>query len=109
MIFKSDVIIEQRQLLKEYALCNCIQYGYKNIEVKTDISISIYYEQLLYGESIIKKIEDLSKQAVDSILPSSVTDYNFKKPIIASCIAFYKSEKLDSTIKKYDSSIFKSR
>jgi hypothetical protein len=104
---EDSAIIIQRQLLKEFALCNCLRFGYPNSDIYTDISISIYFNQLLYGQSIINKITEISKQEVETVKPLENFDYKGKKPIFLSCMEFYKSNRLDSIVRASDSSILK--
>lgn len=104
----NDSIVEQRQLLKDFALCSCLRFGYgTDSAVYKDITVSIYYNQLLYADSSINKVEDFAKAYSRSIKTSEEYDYQNKKPILFSCLLFYKSKLLDSLVKTLDSTIMR--
>lgn len=99
---ESKEIVEQRQLLKEYALCDCIRYGYKNTEVYEDVTVSLYNEAMLYSPYTLDTVSMLAKKIAESVPPLQHFDYNKKRPILGGCIEFFKSKMLDSLIRTYD-------
>ena len=98
---------QQRKWLKEYALCNCIQYGYNDEQVFDDLSSSIYINLLLYGQSTLDTISSISKEVAQKIEPSKIDDVLGRRAIIAECLIFYDSRKLDAIVRSYDKSIVK--
>ncbi len=101
---RDSVLNEQRDLLKEYALCKCLYYANnKDSVVANDISISIYREISDYGDKSVYDLTDsASKKAANAILPTQIADYDGKKPILMRCLEFYKSKSLDSLVKSFD-------
>jgi hypothetical protein len=100
-------IVEQREDLKSFALCQCLRQGYKSSPVYEDISAGVYNDNLVYGINVIDTITKISFLVADSIEPAMHHDYNGKKAIIGSCIEFYKSKRLDSIVKSFDYLIIK--
>lgn len=104
----STIILQQRELLKEYALCQCLYYGFKEEGIsQNDISLSFYNELSLYSNVAQSRIDSISKIVVNSIAPSNHIDYKGKKAIIYTCMQFYKSNVLDSLVKSLDNHIVK--
>ena len=102
---KGDKLKQQRELLRDYALCSCLRFGYKNTEVYSDISTPILLNQILYSSFVSDLIKEKSKTYADNIKASEVADYNNKRPIIVSCMDYYKSSSLDSLIRSFDSEL----
>lgn len=97
----------QRELLRDYALCSCLRFGYKDTEVYSDISTPILLNQMLYSSFVTDLIKEKSKTYADNIKVSEVADYNNKRPIIVSCMNYYKSSSLDSLVRSFDSELVK--
>ncbi len=95
----------QRELLRDYALCACLRFGYKDSEVYSDISTPILLNQMLYSSFITDLIKEKSKKYAGNIKGSEVADYNNKRPIIVDCLKYYKSSSLDSLIRSFDSEL----
>jgi len=99
---------EQRQLMKGYALCQCILGAYKNDSTSlNDVSLSFYYDQSLYGENARVKVERFANDFARTIVPSKYPDYKGKRAVIYFCTQFYNSKTLDSLIISLDSDIMK--
>ena len=97
------VLVSQRQLMKDYALCRCITKAYNmDSAINNDISLSFYHEELLYPENMQAVVDSLSDEIANSIVPSKYPDYKGKRAVIYICTDFYKSVKLDSLIKSFD-------
>jgi|GEM_PF-2917951 hypothetical protein len=95
----------QRELLRDYALCACLRFGYKDSEVYSDISTPILLNQMLYSSFITDLIKEKSKKYAGNIKGSEVADYNNKRPIIVDCLKYYRSSSLDSLIRSFDSEL----
>jgi len=98
----------QSGLLKQYAFCECLRQAYKtNEHMKDDVSLSVYYDQLLYDEKAIEMIDSLTKTVADSIKPYDNIDYRGKKPVIYKCMMYYTSRTLDSMVNSLEKNIMK--
>lgn len=95
----------QRELLRDYALCACLRFGYKDTKVYNDISTPILLNQILYSSFVTDLIKEKSKTYAGNIKGSEVADYNNKRPIIVDCLKYYKSSSLDSLIRSFDSEL----
>ena len=98
-----DKTKEQRELLKEYFLCECITEGFddKNIQ-EDDISQSVLFDILNYSPDAIQEVKEYAKSFVQTIDPSSIEDLGNRKAIILNSIEKYKSQELDDFIKSLD-------
>lgn len=97
--YKELSVKNQRQNLKDYALCSCLKLAANSDSLKNDISFSILNELSDYNAEALNKIDSLSKIVVAEIQPSQIVDYEGKKPYLLSCIEYYRSKRLDSLIK----------
>lgn len=98
--------MQQRQILKEYAFCQCVNQGFEDRRFfDDDISMSFYNELSLYSKIAQMKVDSVSKLTAKSILLSSHLDYKGKKAVIYTCMQFYKSTLLDSLVKTLDAEI----
>lgn len=98
-----DKTKEQRELLKEYFLCECITEGFddKNIQ-EDDISQSVLFDILNYSPDAIQEVKEYAKSFVQTIDPSPIEDLGNRKAIILNSIEKYKSKELDDFIKSLD-------
>ena len=98
-----DKTKEQRELLKEYFLCECITEGFddKNIQ-EDDISQSVLFDILNYSPDAIQEVKEYAKSFVQTIVPSPIEDLGNRKAIILNSIEKYKSKELDDFIKSLD-------
>jgi hypothetical protein len=98
-----DKTKEQRELLKEYFLCECITEGFddKNIQ-EDDISQSVLFHILNYSPDAIQEVKEYAKSFVQTIDPSPIEDLGNRKAIILNSIEKYKSQELDDFIKSLD-------
>lgn len=97
--------LQNRDWLKEYAFCKCLEYATKDSFLSNDLSVSVYKEIANYDPSVYQIIDSLSRKKALEILPSQIADYDGKKAILVSCFNFYKSKTLDSVVKKMDTKI----
>ena len=99
----------QRELLKQYALCECMRQANTGTNVGiNDVSLSVYYDQLLYDDGAISRIDSLSKKAADGIGGyDNDVDYRGKKAILYHCMQYYKSAALDSMVRSMDGNMAK--
>jgi len=89
-----------RTLIKEYALCKCIQFAVPNdSSLKQDISPAVYREMILYNYPELNIIDSLARKAAFSIVPSPIADLAGKRSVMMNCIGFYKSGQLDSVVR----------
>lgn len=102
----SSKLKESRQLLKEYAYCNCFQYATGDTSVFiNDVSLSVYFDIANYNFNAYNKIDSLSKSVVGRFKPFEIADYKDKKAVFFNCFNFYKSKQLDSVVRKLDNEI----
>lgn len=100
---KNNAIIKQRILLKEYALCKCLNYGFANDSLlKKDFSTTVLVEQLSYSPHAYFIIDSLMKKFTDSIPISKYVDAEGKRGIMINCIDYYNSKELGSYIRRLD-------
>jgi hypothetical protein len=98
-----SIKVRQRYLLKEYALCECLNYGFRQDSLmKYDFSMSVIFEQLSYRTETYLILDSLIKGFVDSIIPSKYADTKGKRGIMNNCIDYYNSKKFNLFIKKFD-------
>jgi hypothetical protein len=101
-----STILSQRALLKGYALCRCLLYSYpQDSTLKSDISLSFYYQTLLYSDLSQARVDRFVKTYADGIKPSDYVDYAGRKAAIFSCTELYNSRELDSLVRTLDSAI----
>ncbi|MDB5008299.1 MAG: hypothetical protein JWP45_2692 [Mucilaginibacter sp.] len=95
---------KKHKWLKEYALCSCIKFSFKDDEaIKSDLSFTVYKGITDYGSPLVyRTIDSASKKAAFSIQPSQIADFNGKKAMLSGCINYYESLKLDSLVKSFD-------
>ena len=103
----TNTIIENRELLKQYALCKCLIYSFPNDSlIRSDLSMSIYRDISNYSFIVYDEIDSITKQKVINFPPPIINDYLGKKLSLMLCInGYYKSYYLDSLVKKYDTFI----
>lgn len=102
-----STIHKQRALLKEAALCKCINEGYGTTRVASDYSLSLYYEQLLYTNSAQARIDSFATAYAGSIRPAVIHEYEGRRAIVYFCMEMYKSRRLDSMVMVLDKEIMK--
>lgn len=96
-------IKESRERLKEYAFCRCLQYASPDTAlIQQEISASVYADISAYSLNVYSVIDSISKEAARKIKPVIHEDYEGKKAIVLNCFIFYKSNQLDSLVKKMD-------
>ena len=91
--------------LKDYALCSCIRYCFKEDDsIKNDLTFTVLEGISDYGNpKVYNIIDSASKKASLSIEPSQIADFLGKKALLLGCINYYESAKLDSLVKSFDS------
>lgn len=88
---------KQQQMLKDYFLCSCIDYGFKGDSLFfKDHSLTVYTEMLDYDYSDIQRVKHLAKQVVGEI---PVSNYSGKRGVFVSCIEYYRGKEFDKLIK----------
>jgi hypothetical protein len=106
-----SLVLVQRTLLKDFAFCSCLSWASKDPRNMDsggdDVSQSVYYDSMLYHDSIITFIGKLARRAADEMPVFSVGDLKGRKAKFVSCNLFAKTVYLDSLINSYDSYIFR--
>jgi len=101
-----SVMLSQRQLLKEYALCQCIYHAYDKMGMDSvESSLSIYHENLLYSYESEMAIDSIAAFVSRSVEAPNSGDYKGRRAVLFTCTQFYKSRYLDSIILSLDSKI----
>jgi len=91
-----------KENLKDYAFCSCIIEGYKRDSINLkDASISVLYDLSGYSIDLShrKQIDNLTATIVNEIRSLQPADYGNRKPVIYTCLQYYKGEKLRHLIK----------
>lgn len=87
------------QMLKDYAFCKCINQGLGKELVnkinEVDVSTGMLFE--LSGEHY-SFIDSIATSYSKKIMKSNYSDHGEKKAIIARCLDFHRSKRLDSLI-----------
>lgn len=97
---------EKRQWLKDYALCSCLYQGFPHDSFqKKDISLAAYAEISEYQPSTFAFLDSITREIVLHIRPSQLSDHQGKKAITLHCIQFYKSLRLDSIVRSFDTDL----
>lgn len=100
----------QRQLLKEYFLCECFRECYKDSHnIQKDLSPSVYFDIMSYELEAFRKVDEYARKTVASIGPSPMVDLNNSKCYFIILMDFYKSKELDRFIKQMDKYLYKSK
>ncbi len=104
---KGQTEAKNREQLKEYFLCCCIDYGFKNIGIaEVDNSKNIYFDILQYELPAMQKVDSLAKAFVNSIEVSGYEN-RITRGIVILSIEESKSKKIDSFIRKLDKYMLK--
>lgn len=100
---KNVIDANQKQNVKDFFICKCLQYGLgeeiNNEIVKIDISMGMLFEIGNVG-LYYEKIDSLAKIEIENLKPFEISDYGDKKPIISKCLELSRSEKLNSILKE---------
>lgn len=96
-----DTLINERNdFLREYALCECVNNGYREKGNNTDdVSPAIYADVLNWWG--IDTIAILAKKAAQEIKAEKYQDYKGKKAAFFRCNQWLKKKEIDSLIKQY--------
>lgn len=93
---------KNRELLKDYFLCCCMNYGFKTTDlVRIDRSKTAYFDVLNYSLPALQKVDSLAKSFISTIEISSYENKDFKNIIMLS-IEEYRSKNVDQFIKSMD-------
>lgn len=93
---------EQRKLLKEFALWQCIRYTGSYTD-ENDISGGDAMEFTNYGIETFEIIDSIAKEYMAHYYMSLKNEGKNMK--LKYCLKFYESEKLDSIVKSFDGDI----
>jgi hypothetical protein len=98
-----SAISSQRGLLKDYALCKCVNYGFKEDNLlKKDFSATVLVEQLDYNPEVFVILDSLMKKFAYTIPISKYADEMGKRGVMINCINYYNSKEFDSLINGFD-------
>ncbi len=98
---KKGLYKDKRELLKDYAFCQCMLYSFEADSIKlNDVSISVLYELSDYSISLLqrKKMDSIAQSFANTIEPLQPGDYGNKRAVILECLHFYKSRQLKKLI-----------
>lgn len=92
---------EQEGWIRDYSFCSCFEFSIGN-EIKQQIRQVDFSRAMLFDISdvgyVYKIIDSLAMKESKKIKPTQIKDYKNKKPIIAKCLEFSRSKKIDSMI-----------
>lgn len=95
--------LKQQQMLKDYFLCSCIDYGFKEDSLFfKDASLSVYTELLYYDYNDIQRVKQFAKQKVDdgkAMKGETSADVKADRAVFGRCIEYYRGKELDKLIK----------
>ena len=98
-----SILIKHQDWLKSYAFCACTLEGYKQEGYNViDYSFGVFRDIASYDERAYQAIDSIVKKIIANTPRLQPADYNNKKPILKSCLEFYKSKLLDSVIHSFD-------
>lgn len=96
--------VKKQQMLKDYFLCSCIDYGFKEDSLFfKDASMTVYSEMLDYDYNDIQKVKQFAKQKIDEgkvMKGETSADVKADRAVFGSCIEYYRGKELDRLIKK---------
>lgn len=95
-----------RNLIKDYFLCSCINYGFSSdsLFLKKDHSMSVLVEQSNYLPIAFNKIDSLAKIVVAQV---PLSDFSGKRGIFVNCLSFYKGPELEEFVYTLDNELDK--
>jgi|SRR6056300_1718175 hypothetical protein len=101
--FSEESSENNRNLLKEFALCECLAKSWDNIGFDTlDFSRALLFENLPYPKSVFDSLDLI----VNNALKNSIGLYRIEDELYNinnyRCIRFYKSFFLDSILRSFD-------
>lgn len=102
---RTDHYAENREYLKEYAFCQCVEFASGDSIPSKDISRSVYRDIAHYDLTVYDAIDSLSKLKAMQIPASVIFDYGGKKAVFLHCFQYYHSSQLDSMVRKQDGKI----
>ena len=95
----NKTVAKQQQMLKDYFLCSCIDYGFKDDSLFfKDHTLTVYTEMLDYNYNDIQRIDHLAEKIASEI---PMSNYSGKRGIFGNCMDYYRSRKLDKLIKSF--------
>ncbi len=102
----SNELTLQRELLMDYGLCKCLNFGFsKDSLLKKDYSTTVLVEQLNYSPETLTYLDSVIKIYTDSFLESSYQDVRGKKGVMINCIEYYKSREFKLLVQRFDKQI----
>ena len=95
-------------MIKDYAFCRCFEYSIDE-DLKKEIRKIDFSQAMLFDiadlGNIYKKIDSLALEESKKNQPVQIEDYGNRKPIIAKCLEFRRSKKLNSILLKRKESL----
>lgn len=101
--FSEENVESNRNLLKEFALCECLSKSWENIGFDTlDFSRALIFENISYPKSVFDSLDLI----ISNALKNSIGLYRIEGELYSinnyRCIRFYKSYYLDSIVRSFD-------
>lgn len=97
-----------RELLKQYAYCRCVVSALpQDSAMQNDISLSVLSDISEYDLTKFSIIDTIATAHALTITKTEIGDYGERRPVLASCMQFYKSKYLDSVVRTLDKAIVK--
>jgi len=97
---KKNINEEQVQIAKDYVFCKCYYSQLDSITLKNVYSIDLslgYYFDVYEGNPFY--LDSIAKDYAFKIEKTQILDLGNRIPLMADCLKFYRSKKLDSLIR----------
>ncbi|KIC94443.1 hypothetical protein [Flavihumibacter solisilvae] len=94
--FRNDDKKKQIKLIKDYALCDCIDEGFRDDSLHfKDFSATVIVEQISINPEGLDVIEDNVDSFISRLKPSEYLDTKGMRGVMINCIDYYNSDELD--------------
>jgi hypothetical protein len=91
---------DKKTLLKDYAICTCIEYGFQKQGITlNDPSRSVLMDlsEYIIPIDVKSKVDSSAHKFIDSIVPLQPGDYGNKTGVLYRCLEFGRSKELQKT------------
>lgn len=104
--FNKEKLLKERQRLKDFAFCQCLQHVYKSDSIFIrDGSSSGYFETGSYSIDVYNTIDSITK-----VFSTKIYKSKEGHPLgIMKCLDFYNSKELDELTRQFDKDLIKQR
>lgn len=95
----NDALSTQKQMLKNYFLCSCIDYSFRSDSLfYKDHSLTVYSELLNFKYDDIQNVKKYAKEIAEQI---QISNYSNNRGVFFTCIEHYQGKKLDKMIRRF--------